>query len=277
MEQRQTSPSSNDFFELFDEQHLAIEVRNSVLDISLELTMFLSLGKILNQFLTCDVFIWMEFGENLLFHSSNPRFRLQSEEHRDVVFRRIPHSIVKQTPADNIGIKLQIFPILETEIFDSVQQFLLLLNQHVFVEGIEHIGIFLERFVQDEVLNPPILNNLFFTTSDSVFIDFQDQFSIIGLCEKANGDDVSCLQLVDNTINGFFRERKSFMKRFRRFRSFRTKDFENFHSKSFVRITNGHGFPCRWRCSIKFSSDFKGHILGIEVTKVDNGTRITFC
>ena len=272
VEQRQTSPSSDDFFELFDEQHLAIEVRNSVLDISLELSMFLSFGKILNQFLTCDVLIWMEFGENLLFHSPNPRFRLQSQKHRDVVLCRIPHSIVKQTPADNIGIKLQILPILETEIFDSVEKFLLLLNQHVFVECIEYIGVFLERFVQDEVLNPSILYNLFFSTSDSMFIDFQNQFSIIGLCEKANRDDVTRLQLVDNTVNGFFREWKSLMKRFSCFRSFRTKNFENFHTKSFVRIPNGHGLPCRWRCSIKFSSDFKGHILRIEITKVDNGT-----
>ena len=238
VEQGQTSPSPNNFFELFNEQHLSIEVRNSVLDVSLKLTMFLSLGEILNQFLACDVFIWMEFGENLLFHSPNPWFRFQTQEHWNVVLCRVSHSVVEQTSADNIGIKLQILPVLETEIFDSVKEFLLLLHQYVFVECFKYIGVLLERFVQDEVLNPSVLNNLFFSTSDSMFIDFQNQFGIIGLCEKANGDDVTCLQFVNNAVNGFFWERKSLMKRFSCFRSFRAKDFENFHTQSFVRISN---------------------------------------
>ena len=228
--------------------------------------MFFSFREVLYQLLARDVFIGVKFAQNLLLHCTYPRFWFESEKHRNVVFGRVAHPVVQQSPANDIRIQLQIFPVLESEVLNSVQQFLLLLDKNMLIECFEDIRVFFERFVQHEILNPTVFYDLFFATCDTMFIDFENKFRIIGLGKETNADDVACLQFMDDSIDRFLRKRQSLVQNFGGFRTLGTKQFKNFYSKGLMRVTDRYCFPFCWSSAVKFSSDFKGHILRIVIS-----------
>ena len=238
--------------------------------------MFFTFREILDQFLSSDVFIWMEFWQDFFFHRTNPWFRFEAKQHWNVFLGRVTHSIVQQPSTYNIRIELQILPIFESEILDSVQQFLLLLDQYMLIKGIKDIFVYFERFIQNKILNPAILNNLFLSTCDSVLIHLENQFSIIGLCKESYTDHVTSLKFMDDSINGFFWERKPLMENFSGFWTFRPQELENFDTKCFVRVSNWNCFPFGRCCSIEFTGNFKRHIFCVVIAKINNRCWISF-
>ena len=228
--------------------------------------MFLSFREILNQFLSSDVFFRVKFGENNLFHCSYPWFWFKSEKHWNVVLGRIPHAIVKQSTADDVGIELQIFPIFESEIFNSVEQFLLFLYQDMFVKCLEYIIVFFERLVENKILNPSIFNNIFFSTSYAMFINLQDHFSFICLGKEANGKDVSGFEFMNDAIHRFLGEWEPLMQNFGCFRSFRTENFEDFDSQCFMWISYRYGLPLGRGCLVELGCDVEGHSFCIVIS-----------
>ena len=144
MEQREPATSSCNLFELLDHQHLPLQIIEGVFEVSLERFVLISFWITLHYFLSSDVFTGWNFAENLLLHRPNPRLGLETEKHGYVPFGGVANSVVKQTAHDNIRIQLDIGPVVERKFVDTIEQFLLLLEQDVLVERRETIAVVME-------------------------------------------------------------------------------------------------------------------------------------
>ena len=144
MEQGQATTTPCDFFELFHHKHLTLEVVEGVLQITLEGFVFITFRITLHNLLPSDVLARWNFTQNLLFHRTHPRFRLQTKQHRDVSFGGVADAIVKQPAHDDIRVQLNIGPIVESKLANSIEQFLLFLEQYMFVKGGETVFVLVE-------------------------------------------------------------------------------------------------------------------------------------
>ena len=245
VEQGKTTSPAGHFFELLDDQHLSLEVAQGVFEIALKGLVFVALRVSGHDFLACHVFTRRNFAQNFLFHRPHPGFGFQTEQHRNVPFCGVANTVVKQPTHDDIRVELNIRPIVECELVDSVEEFLLFLEQHVFIERREPVIVLLERFIEHHVLNPAVFNDLLFATRKAVLIDFQDVFGIIGLNEEPDRNDVAALKFMEGSFDKCLRERKTFHHLVRGLRTLRAQHLDDFHAQGLLRITKRALFPRR--------------------------------
>ena len=152
---------------------------------------------------------------------------------------------MKKPAHHDVGVELNIGPIVEGKFVNPIEKFLLFLKQDVLVERGETVAVLLEGFVEHHVLYPPILDDFFFTASEAMFIDFQDVFGIVGLNEETNRDHVSTLKFVKSPFDEGAGERQSFDHLVRGFRPLRAQHFDDFDAQGFLRVAQRTLFPSR--------------------------------
>ena len=251
VEQGEATTTSSDLLELFDHEHLTFEVAQCVFQVALERLVLVALWVAGHDFLPCDVFTGRNLCQDFFLHRSHPRFGFETEQHRDVSFRGVADAIVQQATHDDVRVQLDVRPIVESELVNSVEQFLLFLEQHVLVEGRETIAVLLERLIQHHVLNPAVLDDFLFAPRQAVFVDFEDVLGIVGLDEETDRNDVPTLKFVQSTFDQGLREGKTFHHFVGRFRTLGAQHFDDFHTERFLGITKRSFLPCCWFCAVK--------------------------
>ena len=93
---------------------------------------------------------------------------------------------MQESAHDDIRVQLYIGPIVEGKVSNTVEEFLLFLEQNMFIERCETVPVLLEGFIQHHVLNPTVFNNFFFATGQAMLIDLQNVLSIVGLDKESN-------------------------------------------------------------------------------------------
>ena len=210
VEQGEATTASCNLLELLDDEHLTFEVAQCVFQVTLQRLVLVPLWVASHDFLPCDVFTRRNLRQDFFLHRPHPRLGFEAEQHGDVSFRGVSDAIVQQATHDDVRVKLDVRPIVEGELVNSVEQFLLFLEQHVLVEGRETIAVLLERLIQHHVLNPAVFDDLFFASRQAVFVDFEDVLGIVGLNKETNRDDVATLKFMQRTFNKGLREGQAF-------------------------------------------------------------------
>ena len=218
--------------------------------------------------MTGDVFTGRNFRENFLFHWPNPWFWLKAEEHGNVSFGGVADAIVEKSTHDDIRIQLHVGPVVKCELINSVEQFLLLLEEHVFVEGGETVVVVVEGLVQHHVLYPTVLNHLFLTACQSMFIDFENVFSIVCLKIEAYRNYISSFKFVQGPFDKRLREGKAVHHFLRGFGSFRAQHLNDFGAKRLLRVSQVTLFPRNGFGSIKCCRRLVSQATGVKFKQI---------
>ena len=264
----QTSTTSWNFFELFRDQKLALEVGEAILDVTLELLVFVAFRIHGHDFGALRFLAGQDAVEQVGLHRTDVRLGFESEQHGKVPARRVPLAVVQEPSVDDVTVQLQVLPIAEPEIVDPVEQFLLLLEEQVLVKGLVDVIVHGERLVEDHVLDGAVLDDLFFAARDAVLVDFEDELGLFGLREEADADDVSSLKLVDGPLDHRPWEGQPRLQVVSGLWAFRAEHLDELHAQGFLGVAQFHVRPRRDFCSAEGGGHAVGHPCGVQREEV---------